>query len=544
MATVTVPAKLKKKDGTLVLTDRLVWTQTGVPKPECDFPLIAITNLQRHPAKPQLKIHTTEPFLFAFDSVADRDVIQEAVTERKQQTSTPAAAPASTTSSSSTSSSRLAPEDKELLLDGALQQSLLDKSPALKQTFMEVVIKTMGTASQITTEAFWSTRLSLLRTAALESRQHRGGYNVLSTIKPVMVNQELKVSLPHEKIADIFEQHPVVRRVWSECVPPMSEDAFWSRFVQSRLCKKLRGQRITQTDPTDDVLDKYVRLEEDPDERSAKRQKTGNAANTSDAPSVPKFVDLGGNEANLTVSRGNAPDITMRPDRMAADAVGGIRSLNRISMRILEGMEPVDRRTGANKDELYREQIVLGDLRGEKEEERVLLNVTEDEARGRNVNQSEAVEVRDPQPATTRLVHGLEGEMSLADAVPDPESLTQTFISINTLITSQPPPHSTHLAPTLPLPPHLLSTLTMSHAATTEFLKHFWLAFLKKDYKTAGAMLEGLRRTGERVDKLVEAVVREGVSGGEAVVRGAMEGIGKAVGRAVQEYERVVGAKS
>lgn len=144
--------------------------------------------------------------------------------------------------------------------DLTLQEALLKSNSDLQRTFHETVIKGAGA---IKPSQFWSTRIHLLRAFAIERRQKRGPYNVLATIKPKTVDNVIKLNLSREQIAEIFAQHPLVRRVYDENVPKISEDGFWKKFFQSRLCKKLRGERIMPSDPWDEVLDKYLDQDDD-----------------------------------------------------------------------------------------------------------------------------------------------------------------------------------------------------------------------------------------------------------------------------------------
>lgn len=148
--------------------------------------------------------------------------------------------------------------DAALLADMDLMQEVLESSPALMKTFMETVVQDQS----ITSAQFWSTRLGLLRSHAIRKRQKRGPYNVLGTIKSKVVDNVTTYSITREQIAEIFEQHPLIRRVYDENVPRLAEGEFWKKFLSSRLCKKLRGERINPQDPWDDIMDKYLELDD------------------------------------------------------------------------------------------------------------------------------------------------------------------------------------------------------------------------------------------------------------------------------------------
>lgn len=143
--------------------------------------------------------------------------------------------------------------DVRLQADGELQQDLLKHDADLGRTFFETVLKGSITAMQ-----FWSTRTHLLRAYAVERNQAKGAYNVLATMKPKTVDNAIRISLSREQIQDIFRQHPLVKKVYDENVPKISEGDFWRRFFSSRLFKKLKGEKVLVGDQYDDIVDAYL----------------------------------------------------------------------------------------------------------------------------------------------------------------------------------------------------------------------------------------------------------------------------------------------
>ena len=155
-------------------------------------------------------------------------------------------------------------DDGRLKSDVDLQHSLLKENPLLSKTFMESLrTKPDSISTSQFTAQFWSSRIHLLRAHAIDKNQSRGAYNVLSTIKPKADENTIKLSISKEQIQLIFSQHPLVKRVYDENVPRLSESAFWSAFFQSRLFKKLKGERISEDDPTNPILEKYLQYDED-----------------------------------------------------------------------------------------------------------------------------------------------------------------------------------------------------------------------------------------------------------------------------------------
>lgn len=256
-------------------------------------------------------------------------------------------------------------DDSQLKIDIELQQSLMKKDESLHQTYMEAISTKPETISGAAFNSqFWSTRLSLLRAHAIEINQKKGAYNVLSTVKPRTVEGELKLNISVEQVQMIFAQHPLVKRIYNENVPRLTESQFWSRFFLSRLSKKLRGERVNNNDTTDPLFDKYDVSENNQPFQSKIM-----------AQSVPHIIDIEGNEENQGgVKSGNAKDIEMRP-RANFPLV---QTLNSLSEKIMAEVAPSDTVTSADDTEHYAySQLALRDLRGPEKENRIMLNVKE-----------------------------------------------------------------------------------------------------------------------------------------------------------------------
>lgn len=136
--------------------------------------------------------------------------------------------------------------DTKLLTALELQMSLLNTSPALRQRFDRALQEKPESVSlgQFSNQ-FWSTRVHMLRSHAIERSQATGTYNVLSVIKAKTVDGALMLSLTKEQIELLFRQHPVVQKAYNDNVPQLSEGDFWERFFHSRLMKKLKGERLS-----------------------------------------------------------------------------------------------------------------------------------------------------------------------------------------------------------------------------------------------------------------------------------------------------------
>lgn len=201
--------------------------------------------------------------------------------------------------------------DLSLLKNHQLQQKLLLEDKNLRNTFTQSVIN-----FKLSPNVFWLTRLNQLRTYALTISQQKGPYNVLSTIKPVASSDnQVNVNVTRDTINEIFGTYPIIKKAFDDLVPSkFPEGEFWSRFFNSKLFRRLRGDKInTSNERGDFVLDKYLYIDldfvekEDADE-SNKQTKLPDKSEVQ----VNKFLDLLGNEEDNSQKLGNMPDITMR----------------------------------------------------------------------------------------------------------------------------------------------------------------------------------------------------------------------------------------
>lgn len=563
-------AAYKKKDGTLSLSKdgrSVSWTPVAPPRsePALTLPVSTITNLQQTPAtnpKVMLKVFaaapgtsTPETHIFTFTSPTsarvEADVLRDALSKRIQEIKSgaaPGAAPdgvggssAAMAIASAVSSNTKADadrnawyDDEKLKKDVEQQQSLLKSKPSLHKTFLEAMrTKPESISSSQFTAQFWSTRIHLLRAHAIEKAQTKGAYNVLSSIKPMTVDNATKLSISKEQIQLIFKQHSLVKRVYDENVPKLTEESFWSRFFLSRLFKKLKGERITEADSTDNVLDKYLQYDED-----AER------ANQLMASHVPHIIDVEGNEQNHSQRKGNQPDLTMRPS--SYDRVPIIRTLNTLSEKILSHVTPndVDPSLPIGVDEETFNELALRDLQGDAVENRVILNIKDqsrffnsdkesgvsadallyakqdpvkvlrsirsDVARlSSNTNLETAIGVDDDSDSddddesNAAKVHHVGSKASLSGATAQMLSAIGQQRSQEDDLSAFSSGFSTvQSSSTSGLSPAIFDRLSLTHATTTEFLQHFWSAFLSGDPNRAdeiGRLFETLNRAMDRI---------------------------------------------
>ena len=438
-------------------------------------------------------------------------------------------------------------DNNRLKGDAELQQSLLRSDPNLQRMFMESVRskpETLTTAQFMS--QFWTTRLHLLRAHAIERGQTRGSYNVLSTLKPRVEDNVTKLNISKEQIQLIFSQHPLIKRVYDENVPKLTEQQFWSRFFQSRLFKKLRGERVSEADATDAILDKYLKNNDDYDQDPSRRQHD---------MQVPHFIDLAANEENNSQRMGNRPDIDMRPTSIPI-----IKTLNSLSERIMGNVGPADHdpstETPAGVDEDTLEELQLRDLRGDKQQSKPTLNIRDQSrffahARFAEDEESQLFAKQDPEKVLIDLRTDLAGTLpgdgsAQLDKLVEPDedeeeeeeeeeednhnlnknnnqkttqqqvgskknlkkASTQILSSIRDRRAQaeqqqqQQSSSSNNNMITYGLSPNLFDRLTITHATTTEFLHQFWQTFLSGSPERVGelsSLVESLHRALDRI---------------------------------------------
>ncbi|PTB61593.1 hypothetical protein BBK36DRAFT_1085758, partial [Trichoderma citrinoviride] len=317
----------KKKEGILSFTSDLkaiTWTPASGGPATVSLPITSITNLQQTPdssPKVMLKIFektesAADPvtYLFHFntpdakaEAQAVKDLLSRLLADLRNgeanvsKLATPTATPAANgeatggsalLASSSGANTQPTPptwfDDNQLKTNIELHQSLMRKDRSLHQTYMSAMeTKPESMTGAAFNAQFWSTRINLLRAHAIEINQKKGAYNVLSTVKPRTVDGELKLNISVEQVQMIFSQHPLIKRIYNENVPRLSEAEFWSRFFLSKLAKKLKGERVTDNDPPDAIFDKY---DVDSNMQDAQSKMT--------ALPVPHIIDIEGNEEN------------------------------------------------------------------------------------------------------------------------------------------------------------------------------------------------------------------------------------------------------
>ncbi|KAM5348541.1 hypothetical protein ACJ41O_008365 [Fusarium nematophilum] len=628
----------KKKDGILTLTSDhhfVTWTPNSGGPPTVSLTVGNITNLQQTPdssPKVMLKIfektsETADPvtYLFHFNTTeakaeakAVKDLLSRLLTDARgndagvPKPSAPGTGGSSMPTANGGSGSGSASmafanavnaqpsslrwfDDAHLKNDIELQQSLMRKDTSLHQTYVEAMqTKPESISGAAFNSQFWSTRTNLLRAHAIDINQKKGAYNVLSTVKPKTVDGELKLNISVEQVQMIFAQHPLVKRIYNENVPKLSEAQFWSRFFLSRLSKKLRGERVTESDPNDPLFDKY-----DPSENTVAVQ------SKIMAQQVPHIIDVEANEENQGgFKSGNAKDVEMRPRAN----IPIVKSLNSLSEKIMANVAPSDsniEEAGGVYD-TYN-QLALRDLKGDAKEHRIMLNVKE---------QNKFFSKHDSAPSTNARLFAqqvpsdvlfeiqgdletLEGDgaggIDLHAAIgfdeesdSDDEAPKRSHVGSRSALKAadkdvmkgvrqqraQKYAQESDAHTPMGLPEGLAKKCSLTHATTIEFLHQFWNAFLSGDPDRAAELqylAESLNRSIARIkavsgdaDKEREEIIRkrkkeirdhfertgkkirwrsDNVGGGSAAVMALMQPTIDALERAQADYQRALAAE-
>ena len=548
-------AVYKKQDGVLAISkDRqaVSWTPNNPPDatPSLVITVSTITNLQQTPEsspKVMLKIFAqlkgqTEPVghVFAFTSPssarAEANAIKEALTTAIQaykavQNSDAAvrggssAAMAIANAISGGKGGNVWDDDEKLKSNLDLQQSLMRDDPMLKRTFEESRrLKPESLSNTQFTAQFWASRIHLLRAHAISGSQARGSYNVFSTLKPTSDGGDKKLSLSKEHVHLIFAQYPLVLRVYDDVVPkPYDETAFWSRFFQSKLFKKLRGLKIDQNDATDTVLDQYLDAEEFSGRRETQREMQ-----------VPRIIDMEGNEEHHSQRKGNAPYRELRPQSL--EKVPIIRTLNTLSEKLMAQVAPsdIDPSQPIGMDEATYENLRLRDLAGDPEQNRIILKVR-DQSRFFTDSRDTAEDSKDsqslpyvdpgaairsvcedlaqafPQPGFAAIrVDGSDQDMDEDHSDDEKEKEVPPSAKAYSHIMDLVHQHSEQtqdIPAQLGLSATIYERVTLTHASTTEFLHQFWAAFLSSDPSRANeiaSLVESLNRAMDRIKAVAD----------------------------------------
>jgi transcription initiation factor TFIIH subunit 1 len=554
------------------------WTPSSPPdaSPTLVISAESITNLQQTPessSKVMLKVFAQLPgqtqstahvfnFTSTSDARAEANAIKEALTSAIQTAkaaqngtlATGGGSSAAMTIANAISGSRggnIWEDDERLRNDVALQELLLREDPTLQKTFMEARrTKPDSISNTQFTSQFWSSRVHLLRAHAIAKTQNRGSYNVFSTLKREEGGTKMNLSAEHVHL--IFAQYPLMRRVYDEVVPKrLKELDFWSRFFQSRLYMRLRGEKIDKNrDAVDKILDEYL----DAPELSGLPQQRSQQLH------IPRIIDVEGNEENHSQRKGNKPDQELRPQSL--DKVPIIHTLNNLSEKLMAHMAPsdVDPSAPIGMDEETYNNLRLRDLQRDPEQDRVILKIRDQsqffsDAQDPKANAEAAgLPQVDPQIAVMKMVAKLNKDFSLTTHEPhraddeerEPPTYPSPAASHVLELVRQHRAQTEEIPSTSNLPESIYDRLLLTQATTTEFLSQFWAALLSGDasrVNEVASLVESLDRAMDRIKAVAddaEEARQELLTKSQRMVDGVFRRTGK---RQRIDYDKIHGGK-
>lgn len=459
--------------------------------------------------------------------------------------------------------------------DWQVRQRLLKKNPDLLNLHIELV-----RTGQISEEEFWEGREYLLLAEAVASSQKAGRNAQIVDPKPEQTESgDIKIKLSQQLIKDIFEQYPIVAKVYNDNVPdPLEEAEFWHRYFHSKLFDRHRTTgRSSLTAGAggsikdDAIFDKY--LEDEDDDLEPK--------NLPKYDDVYRLLDLAATEEDHGET-GNAKDFTMRAGSQKK-SLPLMRRFNEHSERLLTqalgGQDPKNANLGHLHggdagSRKYYEDIVLEDLQGGKADEFLPLDVRDrenayegmgtsaggDEGDGagaagkkRRLTDDEAAEVFEDSKRRMTSWYPELGKFHFSRSHAQ-RALTALQANIATRMSNASSSSTSH---SKAFPEQILRSMLSCQASANEFLRHFWSAILPSNPADFGysassmaspaqkagkaiRMIEYLEKTQERVDTIVNQA--KTVPGADPIgVKEALEPCLGAVRKAIAFYRARMG---
>ena len=453
------------------------------------------------------------------------------------------------------------PDNTEVKLRG----KVLLANPELLALHKEVV------GSNLVPDAdFWAhpAREALLRAERARMEQRHGRRGPMADPQPSQNESgELKLNLTPQLVRELFEEYPVLARAYEENVPKrLDENAFWTRYFQSKLYHRLRTSlRSAASENTlrsDDIFDKY--LPEEDDGTEPRRQYDPHDA----------LLDLASTEEDHGET-GNIRDFTMRAgyDRRVLPLV---RRFNEHSENVLSSMGEaseqerarVRRKTGGVGQEYpehhhaqmagsdYYKDIVLDDL-GEREQQvGRRLEIRDQKAYFETGAPGEDAMPQDGAPAELlqQSMAKFEDELhawtlQLSHFSADGRTMRRTLDTMLQNMEQRKFGHQTNASTELPADIYKLAT--SCHAATTEFLRQFWQAVtltvqgqdasgndtrrmsVDERVNKARRMQQTLGRTAQNINSIAEAAEAALPGNGRRLVEEAFLATRDAVARAL-----------
>ncbi|KAK9371643.1 uncharacterized protein V1513DRAFT_476064 [Lipomyces chichibuensis] len=524
-----VPALYSGKKGTIRLSSGrnvVEWIPSAAPidgndgsGPVNGTVVVRLDNITASTAtneKARLRITTTchTQFTFELPTRANLEALKAALASAN--VTSPSSSPASAGLTPAPAASKSDPtrrlaiptkglSDTDLLADRTLQLSFLRSNGDLRQQFSDAVV-----GQQLPCDEFWRTRIPLLRMHSLVLAQRRGPYNVLATIKPVSKTHseatgegggtaQMMVSLSPDKIRDIFVQYPVVRRAYDENVPPLVETTFWSRFFLSKLCRRLRGEKIGFNDAQD----------------NQRELQNENAK-------IMRFADVEANEMDDSQRAGNRPDITMR-QTPHNDALSIMRTMNKLSQKIVASVEREAQQPLEEQEQLKQRGLVLQDLDPVTTVSHIGLHLhrsTHSLHSATAWKDVDAVATDGNESGASKMLESMIDSCSsssgsiptlLSSAVPSSSTVchaqSQVFNLIHSRRSTESNRHKGDDSDNSASDAVMMRDMKLSHTAGIEFLRHFWSALLSGEPSRAVSGLPLLITSVEKSKMRLETIV-------------------------------------
>ncbi|KAK6199424.1 uncharacterized protein RJT21DRAFT_87365 [Scheffersomyces amazonensis] len=438
--------------------------------------------------------------------------------------------------------SEISLSDSALLKNLQLQQKLLFEDKQLRDIFTQSVIE-----FKLSPTTFWSTRINQLRTYALTISQHKGPYNVLSTIKVVATSDnQVNVNVTRNVINEIFQTYPVIKKAFSDLVPAkFDEGEFWSRFFNSKLFRRLRGDKINNATGRGDVsLDKYLYIDQKYIDQEAKEV----ADQSNEATKIPqeevrvnKFIDLYGNEEDNSQKLGNQPDFTMRFEEdfdnethkkllghQENEMIILMKNMNKLSSKMVN-MTNIKESTPMEEEmKAYEEELNLHDLEDAEDLKYITIHIDtnkdmkeqalhDDHHKESQLSQQELIDYL----RSNEIKPQIDGGIDLTDVYKTKdEEITKSLAEINTIVRqnfrtfkviSREVQNSENNSLTNLVSNEIYQDIIKYNITIVEFLSHFWKLYLSKSSKPKELrnLFNSLRNCEDKLKTFKNSVIEQ-----------------------------------
>ncbi|ORY89771.1 hypothetical protein BCR35DRAFT_300243 [Leucosporidium creatinivorum] len=397
--------------------------------------------------------------------------------ERPPTTTSTAPTPTSTSMRPSPSTTSQQPQQQQQQTDYHLRKLILQSSPHLLTLHRSLVL-----THQLTESDFWSTRQDLLSAARVAHEQLKGKKGGMVDPKPETDERgDVTVKITPQLTREIFEEYPVVARAYDENVPePLTEEAFWTRYFQSKLFNRNRtaNRAAVNTVKDDAIFDRYLGEEDDDIEPKNLQHHD-----------IYRLLDLAATEEDQHEVT-NQRDVTMRPGRERA-ALPLMRRFNEHSERLLNSSlgESVDRNrisfdpgNAGDRNSLYYSDILLDDLIDRTVSDRVALNLggaggaaggaTGGGGEGGGKGLMDEVQAQKTVKRTREIME--DWESGLGEFKIDPQDVKASMGDMMASVRQKVERGNREGGAHNTIPRSLLTSLTQVCATSHEFLRLFW----------------------------------------------------------------------